>query len=88
MAKTNEKAKVAAKDNGAKKTKKFDIVGFFKGIGRFFREVISELKKVSWPSRKELTSYSIAVLVFIAICVVITFVMDTGLSAAVNLLFK
>ena len=84
----NENTKVAAKEANAKKAKKFNIVGFFKRIGHFFREVISELKKVSWPSRKELISYSVAVLVFIAICVVITFVMDTGLSAAVNLLFK
>ena len=84
----NENTKVAATEANAKQAKKFDIVGFFTRIGRFVREVISELKKVSWPSRKELISYSIAVLVFIAICVVITFVMDTGLSAAVNLLFK
>ena len=84
----NENTKVVAKEANAKGAKKFDIVAGFKRTGRFFREVISELKKVSWPSRKELTSYSVAVLIFIVICVAITFVMDTGLSAAVNLLFK
>lgn len=72
----------------AKKGKKFDIKGFFGKIARFFREVVSELKKVSWPSRKELTSYTIAVVIFVLIFGVITFLMDTGLSAAVNLLLK
>ena len=84
MANTNANKKPETK----KGKKKFDIKDFFAKIGRFFREVIAELKKVSWPSRKELTSYTIAVLVFVLVFGVITFVMDTGLSAAVNLLLK
>ena len=56
MAKTNEKTKAAAEKAGAKKRKKFNPMNFFRRVGRYFREVISELKKVSWPSRKELTN--------------------------------
>ena len=89
MAKTNEKTKAAAEKAGAKKrNKKFNPMNFFRRVGRYFREVISELKKVSWPSRKELTNYSVAVLVFVAIFCVITFAMDTGLSAVVNLFLR
>ena len=31
--------------------------------GQFLREVRSELRKVAWPNRKEVTSYTIVVLV-------------------------
>ena len=32
------------------------------GIRRSFRNVIAELKKVNWPNRKELTTYTIVVI--------------------------
>ena len=34
---------------------------------QFLREVRSELRKVAWPSRKELLSYSLVVLVSVSI---------------------
>ena len=37
------------------------------GIGSFFREVGREMRKVSWPKRKELTSYTITVLSYCSI---------------------
>ncbi|WP_083441131.1 preprotein translocase subunit SecE [Nitriliruptor alkaliphilus] len=33
------------------------------GLAQFLREVRSELRKVAWPNRKELISYTIVVLV-------------------------
>lgn len=41
---------------------------FFKRIGRFFREIRSELKKVVWPNRKQLLNSTISVLM---ICLLI-----------------
>ena len=47
------------------------IGGFFvrlvKGIGRKFKEMFFELKKVTWPTKKDMINYSIVVLVFIVI---------------------
>ena len=47
------------------------IGGFFvrlvKGIGRKFKEMFYELKKVTWPTKKDMINYSIVVLVFIVI---------------------
>ncbi len=34
----------------------------FKRIGRFFREVKNELKKVVWPNRKQLLNSTVSVL--------------------------
>lgn len=35
---------------------------FFKKITKFLKEVRLELKKVSWPSKKELTRYTLMVI--------------------------
>ena len=43
---------------------------------RFLKEVVAELKKVSWPSRKDLISYSLAVMAFVALISVVVGVLD------------
>lgn len=43
------------------------------GIQKFFRNVTAELKKVNWPSRKELITYTIVVIVTVlAVAFVVT----------------
>lgn len=37
--------------------------GFFEGIKKYLREVRAELRKVNWPNKKELISYTTVVLV-------------------------
>lgn len=44
--------------------------GFVARVGRFVKDVRSELRKVAWPNRKELTSYTAIVLVAVAIVAV------------------
>ncbi|MDQ0300914.1 preprotein translocase subunit SecE [Salibacterium salarium] len=53
---------------------------------RFLREVGREMKRVSWPTRKELTKYTIVVVLTIAFFVVFFAVVDLGLSELVRLL--
>lgn len=66
------------------------IGGFFvnlaKGIGRKFKEMYFELKKVTWPTKKDMINYSIVVLVFIVIMGVIIGVIDLGAGKLVELL--
>ncbi len=50
----------------------------FQRLGKFFREVFGELKKVTWPTGKELVSYTATVLVFILIVAVLIGVLDFG----------
>lgn len=54
-------------------------------ILRFFREVRAELRKVAWPNRKELTSYTIVVLVAVAIVAVYVGVIDYLVSVILGL---
>jgi preprotein translocase subunit SecE len=46
------------------------------GPRQFLREVRGEMKRVAWPSRKEVTSYSVIVLVTVSILMTFVFVLD------------
>ena len=39
--------------------------GLFARIALFFRQVVAEMRKVVWPTRNELITYTIVVLVFV-----------------------
>lgn len=54
---------------------------------QFIKEVIAELKKVAWPSRKETIGYSIVVLVSVIIIAAVIFGMDFVFTKAVLALF-
>lgn len=57
-----------------------------KGIGNFFRGVAAEMKRVSWPSRKELTRYTWVVIGTVIFISIYFFVVDLGISELVRLL--
>ena len=80
MAELNEKKEAEVKAPEKKKEKK---PGLFKKMGKFFRECKSELKKVTWLSRKETVKSSIIVIVVtVALCAVIG-LLDTLLELGV-----
>jgi preprotein translocase subunit SecE len=53
----------------------------------FFTDSWAELKKVKWPSRKELISYTIVVLVTVAFVTVYFYLLDLGISELLRLFF-
>jgi len=59
-----------------------------KSPARFFKDVYSELKKVTWPTFKDLMKYTGAVIAFILVLAVIVGVMDYGFQSLFNLVFK
>ena len=54
---------------------------------RFVRESVSEMRKVLWPSRTELVTYAIVVIVFVVIMVAIVAGLDFGFTKLVLALF-
>ncbi|CAM3585699.1 preprotein translocase subunit SecE [Marinicrinis lubricantis] len=61
-----------------------------KGFGStfsFFSDSWAELKKVKWPKRKELVSYTIVVLVTVIFVAVYFALLDLGLSELIRLVF-
>lgn len=65
------------------KNKKDNI---FKKIGRKFKEVFSELKKVSWPSFKTIVKNTGIVLGIVGIFLVVITLMDLGLGELFKLI--
>ncbi|WP_047154538.1 preprotein translocase subunit SecE [Aneurinibacillus tyrosinisolvens] len=66
-------------------------MGFIDRLKRgpvFLKEVWTELKKVTWPTRKELTSYTLVVIVTVVLIAVFFAIIDLGISQLLGLLFK
>ncbi|WP_077210461.1 preprotein translocase subunit SecE [Bacillus dakarensis] len=55
------------------------IVNFFKEVGR-------EMRKVSWPKRKELTNYTVTVLITVIFFSLFFAVIDLGISELIRLI--
>ena len=55
-----------------------------RSIGKFLHEVRIELRKVTWPTRKELVQSVLVVLVFVGIATVYTLVLDTAFSRIID----
>jgi preprotein translocase subunit SecE len=46
----------------------------------FFRQIVAELRKVIWPTRKELFTYTVVCLVFVIFMVIIVTSLDYGFT--------
>ncbi|TQJ67482.1 preprotein translocase subunit SecE [Arthrobacter sp. SLBN-100] len=77
----------AASSSKGRPAKKAAKANFFARIALFVRQIIGELKKVVAPTRKELINYTLVVLVFVAIMMVIVSLLDIGFGTAVGWIF-
>ena len=66
-----------------KKPNKF--VAFFRGIGKKFKEIFSELKKVTWPEFSKVIKQTGVVLGVVLLFLVCVTLFDTGLQALLKL---
>ncbi|WP_391858281.1 MULTISPECIES: preprotein translocase subunit SecE [Streptomyces] len=73
----------AKKKRGGKRGKK----GPFARMGLFYRQVIAELRKVVWPSRSDLMSYTTVVIAFVAVMIGIVTVIDWGFTELIKYVF-
>ena len=68
------------------------ILMFFKrlglNIGKAFKNMFFELKKVTWPSKRDLLTYSLVTLGFMVCMGIIIYLIDLGSGALVNLLLS
>jgi preprotein translocase subunit SecE len=55
---------------------------------QFFRQVKQEVKKVTWPSKKEVTQATIMVIILIAIASTFFFLVDMFFGSIVRSIFK
>ncbi len=69
------------------RTKVEEHPGVFERLARFFREIVAELRKVIWPTRKELLTYTTVVVVFVAVILTVVGLLDLGFAKLVLLVF-
>ena len=62
--------------------------GVIERIKRSFRNMTSEMKKVHWPSRRDLIVYTAVVIGVSLVMSLIIYLMDTGVSALLSLLIN
>ncbi|RAK16727.1 preprotein translocase subunit SecE [Anoxybacillus vitaminiphilus] len=55
---------------------------------KFFSDVAREMKKVSWPKRKELVRYTITVLTTVAFMAIFFAIVDLGISSLIRLVLE
>lgn len=60
----------------------------FKKMAEFFQEVKQELKKVVFPTKKEVIGSTWVVIITVLICAIFLGVVDMGLSKLISLAFK
>ncbi|MDA2808587.1 preprotein translocase subunit SecE [Nocardiopsis suaedae] len=53
----------------------------------FTKQVVGELRKVRWPTRRELITYTIVVIVFVVIMVGYVSLLDFGFGEAITWLY-
>jgi len=59
----------------------------FEKITRFFRDVRSEMKSVTWPSKDDLKEGTIVVVVMSSIVAIFLSIVDFGFNKIIGLLF-
>ena len=53
----------------------------------FFRQMVSELRKVIWPTRSMLVTYTVVCLVFVTFMVIVVTSLDYGFTKLIFALF-
>ena len=61
---------------------------FFKKIGKFFSDVVSEMKKIVWPSKQQPINNTLAVTVIVVISAVVIVVLDLVFGGILELLIN
>ena len=61
--------------------------GLFARMGLFYRQVVAELRKVIWPTRRELITYTSVVLAFVTGLTIIVAILDNLFGRLILLVF-
>ena len=81
------KSKPRGKAKTAKASQRVGLLAPVKFVINYIKQVIAELRKVIWPNRKQMVSYTSVVLVFLVFMVALIGVVDLGLAKLVLLVF-
>ncbi|OWZ84503.1 preprotein translocase subunit SecE [Natranaerobius trueperi] len=63
-------------------------MGFFQKAKKFLKETKSELKKVNWPNKQQLITYTGVVFMTVALVGVYFWILDTGFLGIIQLIIN
>ncbi len=82
----NEKVEQATQAKKDKKSDKNAKPGFFARMGKWFRDMKSELKKVQWPTRKQTINNTLIVIACVIVVGIFIALFDYVAGEAIRLL--
>ena len=82
----NEKVEKAVQAKKDKKSDKNAKPGFFARMGKWFRDMKSELKKVQWPTRKQTINNTLIVIACVVVVGIFIALFDYVAGEAIRLL--
>lgn len=82
---TATKKKAATSKQSAKERKASPIAGA--AAGTFIQQVVSELSKVVWPTKKQMITYTTVVMVFVVVLVAAVWGFDLGVGKVMDWIF-
>ena len=62
--------------------------GYISTVSQFLREVVVELKKVTWPSRKQTTGSTLVMIILVILVSLFLGMVDIGLSSLVRVVLQ
>jgi preprotein translocase subunit SecE len=74
-------------DDGPRRGGKRGKKGPLARLALFYRQIVAELRKVVWPTRNQLTTYTTVVIIFVVIVIGLVTVIDYGFTEAMKLIF-
>lgn len=83
----SDSALTATADGGKARAPKQRRAGLVSRTTTYIRQVVVELRKVIWPTRQELMTYTSVVLVFVVVMVLIVAGFDFAFTQAVLAVF-
>ncbi len=61
---------------------------FFSRVARFFKDLKGEIKRVVWPSKKQVINNTLVVIAFVIIAAIFIGLLDGGLAFLMDLFLK
>ena len=86
MAENEKKVEQAVEAKKDKKSDKNAKPGFFARMGKWFRDMKSELKKVQWPTRKQTINNTLIVIACVIVVGIFIALFDYVAGEAIRLL--
>ena len=84
MSKEKEVVKAEKTDKSVKKSAEKKVKKKRKHIWTYFKDMYLELRKVTWPNKKDLKTYTISVCIFVVFMAIVTGLLDLAAVSLIN----